>query len=78
MKKATLRENPFTVGDLISELQKLPADMRVMVRGYEGGYHDASKPEIKPIKVNKNEPWYYGPHDDPDKGEKPDFNAAIL
>lgn len=72
------REAPFTVADLIAALQKLPADMRVMTRGYEGGFHDCSAPAVQPIKLNKNSEWYYGPHDDPGKEEDPDLTAAIL
>lgn len=69
------REEPYTVAQLIAELQKLPPDMRAMVRGYEGGYHDAGNPAVKKIALNVHDAWYYGPHEDGDGYEvrdKPD------
>ena len=72
------RDKPFTVAELIEELRKLPAEMRVMVRGYEGGYHDCQTPAIEPIKLNVNSEWYYGPHDTPSDHESSDVKAAIL
>lgn len=35
------KEEPITVAQLIAKLQQFPPDMRVVVEGYEGGYHDA-------------------------------------
>lgn len=57
------RDRPKTVGELIADLQKFPPDLRVMVTGYEGGYHDAGTPELIKVKLNHYDEWYYGPHD---------------
>jgi hypothetical protein len=58
----------MNVQQLIEELQKHPPEMRVIIHGYEGGYHDLTSPESRPIRLNVHEPdcWYYGPHDDED------------
>jgi hypothetical protein len=58
----------MNVQQLIEELQKYPPDMRVIRKGYEGGYHDLTSPESKLIRLNVYElnQWYYGPHEDED------------
>lgn len=61
---------PFTVVQMIAELQKLPPDMRVMVHGAEGGYDDASAPVVKEIRLNVHTELYYGPHDTPYDGDE--------
>lgn len=60
----TDRENPYTVAQLIAELQKLPQDMRVMVEGYEGGFDDASAPTIKTINRNYSKDSWWGAHEE--------------
>jgi hypothetical protein len=74
------REHPYTVAELIAELGKLPADMRAMVRGYEGGYHDAAGLEVKRIALNVHNSWYYGPHDEADSytGEGAKIIDAVI
>ena len=60
----------MNVQQLIQELQKHPPEMRVIVKGYEGGYHDLSAPEVTPIRLNVHREWYYGPHEDADYPSK--------
>lgn len=72
------RNKPFTVAQLIAELQKLPPDMRVMVRWYEGGYNDCGVPKLVQIKLNQNTEWYYGAHDDPGSKETADITVAVI
>lgn len=60
----TSRERPRTIALLIAELSIYPQDMRVMVRGYEGGYSDCPAPITKRVDLNVNAEWYYGPHED--------------
>jgi hypothetical protein len=58
----------MTVSELIEELQKYPQDIRVVVRGYEGGVDDVGYLEDTYISLNENTAWYYGKHevtDDP-------------
>jgi len=54
----------MTVNELIEQLKNYPGDMRVLTRGYEGGFND-TKLKIEEIVFNfsKNDSWYYGPHE---------------
>lgn len=53
----------FTVGELIKELEKLPADMPVLIRGYEDGYNDVSGlTAVKSFYENFYSDRYYGKH----------------
>jgi molybdopterin biosynthesis enzyme len=56
----------MTVQDLIDQLQKHPPEMRVIIDGYEGGYHDVDGLEETPIRLNVHDEWSCGPHDDAD------------
>lgn len=61
----------MTVKELIESLSKIEdQDIKVMVRGYEGGVDDAivssnesNTPEIYTIERNVNDKWYYGRHE---------------
>ena len=53
----------MVVKELIEHLQKLDPDKRVIVYGYEGGFHDIEGLQLLPIKLNENNSWYYGPHE---------------
>jgi len=76
----------MTIAELIKELKRFPADMRVILDGYEGGYHDVSGCKVMGIKLNHYEEWYYGPHEDvshfptyPDKVQpEPDEQALHI
>lgn len=54
----------MTVAELITLLQTCLQDRRVVVRGYEGGVDDVNAVKTVNIKVNANEEWYYGRHED--------------
>lgn len=54
------------VKELIKELQELPGDMEVFVRGYEGGYAYAYVSDTIHVALNVNSEWYYGPHEEVD------------
>lgn len=58
----------MTVQELIEELQAMPSHMRVVCPGYEGGYADVLHPRMIAIKLNVNDEWYYGPHEEADGG----------
>ena len=49
----------MTSNELITLLQKLPPDMKIVVRGYEAGCDDIS--ELKPLRLQKDSGanWYY-------------------
>jgi len=56
----------MTVKQLIQSLSKIQdQDIRVMVKGYEGGYNDIVDINPAPIDIalDVNEEWYYGKHD---------------
>ena len=62
----------MTVRELIESLNKIEdQEVRVMVRGYEGGYNDIvigngiedNTPAIQYVALDVNEEWYYGSHE---------------
>jgi hypothetical protein len=65
----------MTVRELIESLSKIEdQNLRVMVRGYEGGYDDiiigngidnttTVIPAIQYVALNVNDEWYYGRHE---------------
>jgi hypothetical protein len=54
----------MNVDQLIKRLQMYPQDLRVVIRGYEGGYDDINNFEQLKIVLDYNDEWYYGKHDD--------------
>jgi hypothetical protein len=54
----------MNVNQLIKRLQMYPPDLRVVVRGYEGGYNDVDTFENIKIVLNYHEEKYYGKHED--------------
>ena len=62
----------MTVRELIQSLSKIQdQDIRVMVRGYEGGVNDMvivnsiedNTPAIQYVALDVNTEWYYGRHE---------------
>ena len=56
----------MNVNQLIKRLQMYPPDLRVVVRGYEGGYNDVDTFENLKIVLDYHSAWYYGKHEDVD------------
>jgi len=54
----------MNVDQLIKRLQMYPPDLRVVVRGYEGGYNDVDTFENLKIVLDYHSAWYYGKHED--------------
>lgn len=54
----------MTALELIRQLQALPADTKIVVRGYEDGYNDILK--LDPVKIKRNEKadWYLGEYEE--------------
>ena len=50
----------MTAKELINQLQQLPPEIKMVVRGYEEGYNDIM--QLKPVKLKQdvNAKWYYG------------------
>lgn len=62
----------MTVRELIKVLTQIQdQDIRVMIRGYEGGYNDVvivngidnNTPAIHHMALDVNQQWYYGRHE---------------
>ncbi len=62
----------MTVNELIKLLGEYPADMRVVVNGYEDGYDDLSPGCLmtRDMRLNVNTAWYYGRHDEAHEGNQ--------
>jgi len=56
----------MTIAELIEKLKEYPQDLRVVVRGYEGGVDDVSCFEEMEIYLNYNSSWWYGKHEEVD------------
>jgi hypothetical protein len=54
----------MNVDQLIKRLQMYPPDLRVVVRGYEGGYNDVDTFENLKLVLDYHSAWYYGKHED--------------
>ena len=54
----------MTVAELIEKLKEYPQDLRVVVRGYEGGVNDVSDFEEFEILLDYYDSWYYGKHEE--------------
>jgi hypothetical protein len=53
----------MTIAELIEKLQNYPQDLRVVVRGYEGGVDDVDYVEETEIYLDYYTDWYYGTHE---------------
>ena len=56
----------MTIKELIKILQQVEdQEVRVMVKGYEGGVNDIDNntPAIIHVALDVNEEWYYGAHE---------------
>ncbi len=54
----------MTVLELINQLQTLPTDTKIVIRGYEGGYNDILQLKKVKIKPKVNSHWYDGEFED--------------
>ena len=62
----------MTVKELIEHLQTLDPDLRVFIKGYEGGVDDkTSISEPVDITLNVHTEWYYGEHEYTSTGYEP-------
>ena len=56
----------MTVEELINALQQFDPKLRVIMRGYEGGYNDANYAELQKVALDVHTAWYLGKHEDTD------------
>ena len=54
----------MTAAELIQQLQILPPEIKIVVRGYEDGYNDILKLRVLKIKPNEKSHWYDGEYED--------------
>jgi len=50
----------MNVKELIDQLKDLPADIKVLVRGYEDGFNDIKALKKFHISIKQNAAWNYG------------------
>lgn len=50
----------MTVKELICELDKMPPDMKVVVRGYENGFNDVISVKMQKIVETEKTEWWDG------------------
>jgi hypothetical protein len=58
------RRKGMKVKELIAILSKLDQELFVVTNGYEGGIEDITYVECIYLKLNVNEGYYYGPHEE--------------
>ena len=54
----------MTTTELIQQLQSLPPETKVVVRGYEDGYNDILRLRVLKIKPNENAHWFEGEYEE--------------
>ena len=59
----------MTKAELIVALREYPDDTMVVVSGYEGGRKDVTEVDQIKLKLNVNDSWYFGPHEEEDDGD---------
>lgn len=57
------------VKDLLDLLSQMPADVDVVVKGYEGGADDIVNVKLVKIKKDVHTEWYYGRHEIDENGD---------
>jgi hypothetical protein len=54
----------MTVKELIEQLEKVDPEARVFVKGYEGGFNNATCDcVIRQFVLDYHDEWYYGKHE---------------
>ena len=53
----------MTVEQLIEALRTLPKDAMVVRSGYEGGLDEVNCVDVMRLRLNVNDEWYYGAHE---------------
>lgn len=57
------------VKDLLALLSQMPADVDVVVKGYEGGVDDVVNVKLVKIERDVHAEWYYGRHEIDEDGD---------
>ena len=59
----------MTKAELIEMMSEYPNETMVVVSGYEGGKKDVTEVDQIKLKLNVNDSWYYGPHEEEEDGD---------
>jgi len=54
----------MTASELISKLNDLSPDIKIVIRGYENGYNDIISIKTRKIAINKESAWWDGQYID--------------
>jgi hypothetical protein len=65
------------VKELIEALKAFPQDLKVVTKGYEGGYDDITKPRLIQVYTYPEEYWWTGRYRD-DDGELPELEVVAI
>jgi hypothetical protein len=74
----------MNIKELIETLSILDPELRVVTRGYEGGYDDIEwpvdkdSPNVIDLALNVNPAWYYGNHEMVSKDHKYGENIQVV
>ena len=70
----------MTVAELIKNLQSLPSDHLVVIRGFEGGVDEVTDLEETKVILDVNQDWNYGSHEllDPRDHSEGDDVAPVV
>jgi len=74
----------MNIKQLIETLSKLDPELRVVTRGYEGGYDDIEwpvdkdSPNVIDLALNVNPVWYYGNHEMVSKDHRYGENIQVV
>lgn len=67
-----------TVGQLVEILKTVPADLPVLVSGYESGYENFYHPSVVKMKHKPENSYYDGEFQNAQDGDKDTFDAVVL
>jgi hypothetical protein len=68
----------FTVGQLLEILKTLPADLPVLVSGYESGFENFYHPSIIKVKHEPENPEFEGEFQSAQDKQRGTFDAVFL
>ena len=68
----------MTAKELIQKLSEFPAEMNIVVPGYEGGFSDVSGAREVRIRRDANKEWYYGQHEEAEASDQEAVKAVVI
>jgi len=68
----------FTVAKLIEALKEFPADMPVVVSGYESGYENMMPPKLAKLQQQKENKYWDGEFQEVEQSIENTLDAVVL